>query len=259
MSSISIKTASLEYLGHKYFLLIFVLVILLHLTAVLGLGMMPSIRVIDIPVRALNIRLGDSDVQQTQEEEAMAASSEANSKQLESAIEKLVRDQTPEKVVKKVTPPPLPKIKESKDISEAPSKTPTINDKISSPRQFVRAMPAEKAEDKGEGISLGNSTDSKAAIKTRYEQTISLWIQKFKLYPELAKAEGMEGDAVVRIRIDRRGNIRYSILEVDTGYEELDRAALDMVRRANPVPAVPDSYPEGDMFEFLIPVKFQMQ
>jgi len=94
---------------------------------------------------------------------------------------------------------------------------------------------------------------------SRYEQLISLWIQKFKLYPADAKTQGLQGDTVVRIRIDRQGNIRYYILEHSTGIPSLDRAAIDMIRRANPVPAVPNDYPSGDLIEFLIPVNFSLK
>lgn len=254
---IASRTASFEYLGYGSFSATFVLAVFLHLIALLGYGMMPHIRIIDIPVRTLNIRLGDSDVQQIQEEEQIQQPNSANSKQVESAIEKMVRKTAEEKIIKKplVPIPAVPKIKEP----AAPvSKTTEFIDKSNSPRQFVRAMPAQKNIFGNDGSALGNSTDSKAVIKTRYEQTISLWIQKFKLYPDSARSGEMQGSTVVRIRIDRRGNIRYSALEVSTGYEELDRAALDMVRRANPVPSVPDSYPEGEMFEFLIPVNFKL-
>ncbi len=91
---------------------------------------------------------------------------------------------------------------------------------------------------------------------SHYEQLISLWIQKFKIYPAEARSQGMQGETVVRIRIDRQGNIRYYVLEHSTGYQVLDRAAIDMIRRANPVPAVPADYPKGDLMEFLIPVGF---
>ena len=64
---------------------------------------------------------------------------------------------------------------------------------------------------------------------------------------------------MVRIRIDRHGNIHYYELEHSTGYEMLDKAAIDMIRRANPVPAVPSDYPQGELLEFLIPVNYQLQ
>ena len=251
------KTSSFEYLGYAYFMLIFVLAIGLHIMALVGLSMMPHIRIIDIPVRTMNIRLGDADVQQIQEDALSPQPTTDNAEQVESAIAKFVRQPTVEKIVKKA-PSPVSNVQKTTELSEP--KTPVVQDINHSPRQFVRAMPAEKKYDNNnDGSVLGNSNDNNAAIKTRYEQTISLWIQKFKLYPESARSLAMQGKTVVRIRIDRRGNIRYSALEVSTGYEELDRAALDMVRRANPVPAVPDSYPDGEMFEFLIPVKFQIQ
>lgn len=253
------KPSSFEYLGYGHFAAMFVLAVILHVLAAWGWSMAPQIRIIDVPVHIMNIRLGDADVQQVQEvEEGMPPQPTAdNSSQVESAMEKLIRKPEPEKIVKKT---PAPRVNKVAPPSEKiHQKTVTVSDKSDSPRQFVRFSAPEKAVDKKDGSVLGNSADDTAKVKAFYEQTISLWIQKFKLYPEGARAQGMQGSTVVRIRIDRRGNIRYSSLEGNTGYDELDRAALDMVRRANPVPAVPDEYPEGEMFEFLIPVKFQIQ
>ncbi len=254
---VTAKASSIEYMGYSYFAVTFLFTVFLHGMAFLGINMMPHIRIIDVPVRTLNIRLGDSDANQFQADEIAPQPSVDNSKQMEAVIEKLIRKQTEEKIIKKV--PPAPQLPKAKEIRNVFDKTSTIPDKNGSPRQFVRSMPAEKTAGKGDGTVLGNSEDAKAAIKTRYEQTISLWIQKFKIYPDSARNQEMQGNTIVRIRIDRRGNIRYSALEASTGYDELDRAAIDMVRRANPVPAVPDSYPDGEMFEFLIPVKFQIQ
>lgn len=254
-----LRTSSIEYLGYQHFVAMFALAITLHFLALLGWSAMPNIRIIDIPIHAMNIRLGDGDVDVEEipdEEEALPQPTSGNSAQLESAMNKMIRKPAPEKIVKK---PIMPRV----DKAIAPAEktipqTPVVHDKSDSPRQFIRFMPADKVADSN-GSVLGNSTDSKAEIKSRYEQTISLWIQKFKLYPESARSQGMQGSTVIRLRIDRRGNIRYSALEGNTGYEELDRAALDMVRRANPVPAVPDGYPDGEMFEFLIPVNFAIK
>lgn len=233
------------------------LAILLHVLALLGISLMPHIRIIDIPVHAMNIRLGDSDVEQIQDDEVLAPQPSAdNSDQLESAMTKLIRKEPSAKAAKKL---PAPKVE--KPITPADKVTPqqpVVHENSNSPRQFVRDMSADKKLNT-QGSVLGNSTDQQAEVKTIYEQTISLWIQKFKLYPESARAQAMQGSTVIRLRIDRRGNIRYSALEGNTGFEELDRAALDMVRRANPVPAVPNGYPEGEMFEFLIPVNFAIK
>lgn len=247
------KTSPLEYLGYQHFAMMCAFAMLLHIMAAYGVSMMPHIKIIDIPVHAMNIRLGDGDVEQAKQqpdEEVLPQPIADNSEQLESAVTKLIRKQE-----KPVKPSPKPK---PVPLEKPETPPPEASEKIDTPRQFVRYTPPDKSVT-GAGSILGNSTDSKAEVKVRYEQTISLWIQKFKLYPESARAQRLQGHTVVRIRIDRRGNIRYSGLEGNTGYAELDRAALDMVRRANPVPAVPDNYPEGEMFEFLIPVNFAIK
>ncbi len=126
------------------------------------------------------------------------------------------------------------------------------------PQQFVRERkPIAQTE---KGSSLGNTQQSSVEVLSAYTQTLSLWMQKFKVYPESARAAGMEGDAVVRIRIDRQGNINYVSLRQKTGYAALDAAVLDMVQRANPVPPVPEDYPVTDAFlEFLVPVNFKIE
>lgn len=282
------KKSSFEYLGNSHFAMAFLFAAFLHIVAIVVWIIMPHPKVIDIPVYAINVRLGDEssssfEVPDISDSEPATQQSK-NLDEVESAIAKLVRVDNPEQEAEK----PAKKIEKSKNgkpersvekateklsrgdssgvsdnIMDSPfndsSKNKTAGKSGSdTPRQFVRALPAQQAVSRGAGDELGNSGSSKAQIKARYEQAISLWIQKFKLYPKEARARMLQGSTVIRIRIDRRGNIRYRALEGSTGTEELDKAALDMIRRANPVPAVPDDYPEGDMFEFLIPVKFQI-
>jgi protein TonB len=124
--------------------------------------------------------------------------------------------------------------------------------------QFVRDDAAQAAASNVTEASAGNSAHD-AEMVAHYEQLISQWIQKFKIYPDDARTQGTQGETVVRVRIDRHGNIRYYALEYSTGSPLLDHAAIDMIRRANPVPAVPTDYPQGEIMEFLIPVSFNLQ
>lgn len=249
------RLAAMEYLGPQHFATIFFLAAIFHVLAYWGWTMMPGIHIIDIPVHAMNIRLGDSDVQQAQDDDESAPQPLVdNTAQMESVMTKLIRKPVSKAARKPVAPMPRA---EKANPDRAPANPSAVSDRSDSPRQFVRFNPAEKPAD-NEGSAIGNSSESTADTKARYEQMISLWIQKFKIYPERAREMGMQGSTVVRIRIDRHGNIRWSELEGNTGYPELDRAALDMVRRANPVPAVPDEYPPGEMFEFLIPVNYTL-
>ncbi len=237
-------TENFEYLGEKHFAATLSLIFLLHLLFAYGWAMIPKTNVINIPVRALNIRLGDSDAE-LQEEAPPPPVPTESSEQLDAAINRLTRQENKQETA----PKPIKK-------TLAPS-----SDNIPAPRQFVRksADNIEKKNAKNNGINIGNSTAKNAESKARYEQAISLWVQKFLRYPEEAKTAGIQGRAIVRIRIDRLGNIRYSGIESSAGYDILDNAALDMIRRANPVPAVPNDYPDGDAFEFLIPASFKFE
>lgn len=260
-----------EYLGDSYFVATIVGAFVLHLLALYLYHLMPTTQVVDIPVRALNIKLGDTE--SLSPEELLAAQPDAaNKSDVETAISKLVQSPDLERMFSPKNPADKTPLSADKDpVSKAFDKAMTAPgstavalvqesaQKLSNiARQFVRVN-GMQASGKTSKEAAGNKSAKDAEMMSRYEQLISLWIEKFKLYPDDARAQGMQGETVVRIRIDRQGNIRYYILENSTGYQLLDRAAIDMVKRANPVPAVPNDYPKGDLIEFLIPVNFHLQ
>lgn len=110
----------------------------------------------------------------------------------------------------------------------------------------------------GQGLGgASGALDAKESeeIRTRYEQQISGWVAKHRYYP--AEAGGRTGRVVVRVRIDRQGYVRYYGIGETSGYEVFDRAAIDMIRRANPMPSAPMNYPAGNLIEFLIPITFK--
>jgi protein TonB len=117
------------------------------------------------------------------------------------------------------------------------------------PQRFIRE--AGSAEPGADRVA-----ENAQAARARYELEVSGWIQKHKLYP--ANAAGAEGRAVVRMRIDRMGNVRYYAIEESSNNTVLDAAAIDMIRRANPMPVVPVDYPAGSLVEFLIPISFKV-
>lgn len=53
---------------------------------------------------------------------------------------------------------------------------------------------------------------------------------------------------------DRPGRVLWSRVERSSGCGELDRAALDTLRRAAPLPAIPADRP--DQVELVVPVEF---
>ena len=97
-----------------------------------------------------------------------------------------------------------------------------------------------------------------AVATARYEQLLVAWLEKHKKYPRRAKRMRIQGEAVLRILINREGETQQVILEQRTGNRLLDKAALDMARRANPFPPMPDNDPRSEL-EFMVPVAFLLR
>lgn len=261
-----------------------------HLTALALWVFLPKTPVLEIPVRILNIKLGEQE-----EVEVSAASIRhvprmTNSTTLEKELSRSLESAAPtpssdsvmrtlgkvveagRETLKSTKPLPKPepaaqaaakpdkaKDEPKKDVKEDVVPTPAEQ----TARQFVRERkfdykPLPEAAKSGQGSVLGNSDTSQAEIMARYEQLISAWIEKFKVYPAEARANRLQGQAVVRIRIDRRGNVRYVTLDKSAGSLVLDKAVLEMIHRANPLPPVPAGYKAGDLLEFKVPISFKL-
>ncbi|GEM_PF-1100233 len=185
----------------------------------------------------------------------------------------------PVKVVEKKAPPkpkPQPKVEVKKPVVKAepkierqvihqPLKTARTADVKKTPKRYVRAnqLTAQlgskkpKKLDINGGSAIGNSNSKKAEIQKRYTQTISLWIDKHKVYPDAARSKGEGGKVVLRIRINRQGRVLRYLLEKSSGSEAIDRAITQMIDAANPLPRVPSDYPDNKPYlEFLIPINF---
>lgn len=227
MSSNNVRPAYM--LNESHFIATILLALAVHLLALLGWSLAPKTEVRHIPIHIMNIRFEDVGTEELEAPQALSSASTGNAPQVESLVDQITR----EALLKKLKP---------------------VARNDSSARQYVREVSIPNAAGSPRSKASGARD---AELLSRYTQLISLWIQKFKVYPEEARQRGIIGESVVRIRVDRRGNVRYYALERTTGSEVLDRAAIDMIRRANPVPAVPNDYPEGELQEFLIPVSFK--
>ncbi len=97
-----------------------------------------------------------------------------------------------------------------------------------------------------------------AVATARYEQLLVAWLEKHKEYPRRAKRMRIQGEAVLRILINRSGETQQVTLEQRTGNRLLDKAALDMAQRANPFPPMPDNDPR-EKLEFMVPVAFLLR
>jgi protein TonB len=84
------------------------------------------------------------------------------------------------------------------------------------------------------------------------------WLNRHKRYPSGAKSRREEGSVQVSFTIDASGRVTGSRVVRSSGSPDLDRAALDMVQRASPVPAPPKEIARSRM-SLNVPVMFNLR
>jgi protein TonB len=79
-------------------------------------------------------------------------------------------------------------------------------------------------------------------------------LEKFRRYPGAARSGRQQGVVYIRFRINRDGHVLSSALVRSSGYPALDKAALETLRHADPLPKIPADRP--DEIELSVPVEF---
>lgn len=76
-------------------------------------------------------------------------------------------------------------------------------------------------------------------------------------YPRAALLRRYQGTPIIRLVMDRNGTVQSVRLEKPSRIPDLDREALALPKRAQPLPKPPDSK-EGTSFEFVVPIEFDL-
>ena len=101
------------------------------------------------------------------------------------------------------------------------------------------------------------SAGGAAGAEADYGAIVLAWLERHKEYPGRAQQRRQEGVVLLFIAVGREGGVLEARIERSSGYDLLDRAALDMVARAAPLPPVPDDMPQ-ERVEMVVPVQFFM-
>jgi len=88
----------------------------------------------------------------------------------------------------------------------------------------------------------------------------SLWgaISKHKKYPKIAAMRNWQGEAIVELELDGSGKLKSKKIIQTSGYDVLDKQALEMVEKALPFPAPPEVL-RGTSFTIKVPVPFKLE
>ncbi|MEQ8268412.1 MAG: energy transducer TonB [Parvibaculum sp.] len=171
-----------------------------------------------------------------------------------------LKEETPPEEIVEPEPlpePPLPRI-EPADIPEPVKEKP----KEETAKEVVKettappAMQAPKTEAVTAPVNAPPSAAELRAMPT-YEQMLLAHLERYKKYPRSARRRMQEGTAWLFFEIDRDGNVLSYRLNQSSGYTLLDEEVLAMVKRAEPLPALPPEIP-GATREFKVPVVFNL-
>lgn len=88
-----------------------------------------------------------------------------------------------------------------------------------------------------------------------YMALLQAWLEKHKEYPRRAQLRRQEGTALLYFVMDREGRVITHRLQESSGHRLLDREVEEMIRRAQPLPKMPDDM-ERAQLELVVPVQF---
>lgn len=96
------------------------------------------------------------------------------------------------------------------------------------------------------------------AARKGYADRLARAIAQHKQYPRVAQMRGWQGETIVDLKLDRNGAVLATKIERSSGFEVLDKQALEMVRKAAPFPAPPEIL-KSDVFNIQVPVSFKLE
>jgi len=128
------------------------------------------------------------------------------------------------------------------------------------------ALPAQPPEPKVEAKAPAAETTAPPARPTPPAPVLSSgvpnWqglvlgaLNKVKRYPASAQSRRQQGVPYIRFVIDRNGRVLSSRLERSSGFSLLDSEAVNLPRRAQPLPKPPADV-SGETIELVVPVEY---
>ena len=157
--------------------------------------------------------------------------------------------ETPPTLAEVVLPPPRPphKTAESKEQQQR-HKLANLN---SAPPR------TEHTAARAVAPSPGAPTHDPSAVPNWKSELVAR-LQRYKRYPSEAQARGEEGVAQLAFSVDRSGGVHNARIVRSSGSSLLDRATLELVERAQPLPAPPPDV-HGAQIAIVVPINYNLR
>ena len=140
---------------------------------------------------------------------------------------------------------------------QAPPSTPTaaVSNDDGTPRQEAPSTPtiAVAPTPAADAVDL-------AQLRDQYGKAAHHWLNKHKRYPRRAEYRGDEGTVLVTFVVNRHGEVLSYELERSSGNTLLDKEALALIKRAQPLPVFPDELADvKDTITVLVTIPFKLR
>lgn len=203
----------------------------------------PAVPVADSPPPAIMIELAPLPEAAIPDETEMGEQDENVEEIEEVTPEPVEPDPEPEPEVEPIPEATLPAARPEKRPDRHEPRKKARHDKpreIQPPRQArTRAAAETPASNRNAAPATAHGRGRAGISPARWQSQLMAHLERRKRYPRGARSRGEQGIAQVRFTIDAGGNVTSASLVSSSGFAELDREALDLVRRASPVPAPP--------------------
>ncbi|MBD8575348.1 energy transducer TonB [Pseudomonas syringae] len=160
----------------------------------------------------------------------------------------------PEIVVPKKVEKPKPKPQPKKPIEKKPE--PPKEQPVA--EKPVEAPPAPKVEKAAAPTAPPSPPSPPSTALPSWQGDLLRHLAKYKKYPEDARRRGMQGVARLRFVVDAEGNVLSYSIASSSGSPSLDRATMEMIRRAQPVPKPPAEVLNNGSIEILAPFVYSL-
>ena len=183
----------------------------------------------------------------------------------EVAIELAPIENTPDAVERDVTPAPETMI-ESKALPKPPD-TPPPEEKVEQPPpdetptivpEQAKEQPEKVEEPKPPApVTAQRARGGAQQIASAWENSVVKHLQRYKRYPSEALSRSEEGIVLLSFSIDRSGHVLARHIARSSGHPDLDEEVMDMIKRAEPLPAFPASMSQLQL-DLTVPIRFSM-
>ncbi|WP_219063068.1 energy transducer TonB [Pseudomonas sp. UMAB-08] len=154
---------------------------------------------------------------------------------------------------------PKPVIKpKAKPQPPKPQKKPEPPQEKPAEEKPVDTPPTDAKPEKAAAAPQPSSTPSDSHAKRNWQSDLQQHLAKYKRYPEDARRRGTQGTVSLRFVVDAEGRVLSFSLAGNSGSTALDRATLEMIRRAQPLPKPPAEALTNGAVEILAPFVYSL-